>query len=90
METEQVANTSTIKFETPITVPYIFGEQKPISFGLYQTDTTEPQPFCKVETTIDEIMLANSLTWKDKELRTRTGNYCGDLTVTAEVEPFPT
>ena len=36
-ETERVANTSTIKFETPITVPYVFGEQKKITFGIYQT-----------------------------------------------------
>ena len=35
-------------------------------------------------------MLAKNQTWKDKELRSKSGNYCGDITVRAEVEPFPT
>ena len=34
-------------------------------------------------------MLAENLTWKDKELRSKTGTYCGDLTVQAEVQPSP-
>ena len=84
-------NTTNISFDAPITVPYIFGERKAITFGLYQTDVGgDSQPFCSVETTIDDIMLAKDQTWKDKELRSKTGAYCGDITVRAEIEPFPT
>ena len=35
-------------------------------------------------------MFAPDQVWKDKELRSETGNYCGDITVWAEVEQEPT
>ena len=31
-------------------------------------------------------MLAEEQTWKDKELRSINGTYCGDITVRAEIE----
>ena len=50
----------------------------------------DDKPFCSVKTTIDEIMFSKDQVWKDKELRSDTGNYCGDITVRAEVFPAPT
>ena len=65
-------------------MPYIFGEQKAIEFGLYQTDVgADEKPFCSVKTTIDEIMFSKDQVWENKELRSDTGNYCGDITVRA-------
>ena len=91
IETERAKNTTSINFKQSITVPYIFGEQKMIEFGLYQTDVGgDSKPFCSVKTTVDEIMFAPDQIWKDKELRSETGNYCGDITVRAELEREPT
>ena len=50
----------------------------------------DSKPFCSVKTTVDEIMFAPDQIWKDKELRSESGNYCGDITVRAEIEREPT